>query len=238
MGELITGLIPLALGILLSPLAYMALVAVLLSRLARVNGFAFLIGWSLGVVGVLTLSIWVFGLLDANPFGTPPPWVSIVRLVLGVFLVGAAVWVYRRGAVHMKQMSQAGSPREVAAAAPQLPGWLQAVDQFNPVQSVLLGLGIFVLNPVDATCAAIAGLDFVLADLPDAETVAIATGFAVLGILPIAIPVVLILLRGAKAQPFLDRTRQWIASHSGVLNAALLLVIGVLQLQKGVSGLI
>ncbi|WP_157002142.1 GAP family protein [Agromyces laixinhei] len=237
MGELIAGLVPLAFGILLSPLAYMALVAVLLSRLARVNGIAFLLGWGIGVVGVLAVSIWLFGAFDAHPLGESPLWMTVVRLVLGAFLVAAAVWVYRRGAKHLKAMAVANSPREVAAAAPQLPGWLQAVDRFNPFRAALLGLGIFVLNPVDATCAIIAGLDFVLTDLPDAETIAIATGFTVLGVLPIAIPVVLILLQGAKAQPFLNRTRGWIATHTGVLNAALLLVIGVLQLQKGISGL-
>jgi hypothetical protein len=38
MGELILGLVPVALGVVLSPLAIMALVAVLLSQNARANG--------------------------------------------------------------------------------------------------------------------------------------------------------------------------------------------------------
>jgi hypothetical protein len=38
MGDLILQLVPLALGVVLSPLAVMALVAVLVSRLARING--------------------------------------------------------------------------------------------------------------------------------------------------------------------------------------------------------
>lgn len=238
MGQLIVELLPLAFGILLSPLAYMALIAVLLSRLARVNGVAYLIGWAIGVVGVLALSIWLFGLLDVHDLAAPPAWVSVVRIVVGAFLLGSAVWVYRKGATHVKQMAVASTPREVAAAAPQLPGWLQAVDHFKPGRSAALGTGIFALNPVDASCAIIAGLDIVLADLPDGQSIAVGTGFAVIGILPIAIPVVLVLLRGAKAQPFLDSTRTWIAGHTSVLNAALLLVIAVLQLQKGIAALL
>ncbi|MEJ3405419.1 GAP family protein [Rathayibacter sp. YIM 133350] len=238
MGDLILELVPLAVGVLFSPLAYMALIAVLLSRLARVNGFAYLIGWAIGVVGVLALSIWVFGLLDVQPLGDPPVWVSILRLVLGLFLVGGAVWVYRRGATHVRTMSKANTPREVAAAAPQLPGWLQAVDTFTPVRSGLLGLGIFVLNPVDATCAIIAGLDLSLASVTDSEATVAGTLFAVLGILPIAVPVLYVLVLGEKAQPFLDATRRWIAGHTGALNAALLLVVGVLQLQKALTALL
>lgn len=238
MGPLIVELIPLALGILLSPLAYMALIAVLLSRLARVNGVAYLIGWSIGVVGVLAVSIWAFGLLEVPDLGPVPIWASVVRLLVGAFLVFAAVWVYRRGAAHVRQMARASTPREVAAAAPQLPGWLQAIDTFKPGRSLLLGTGIFTFNPIDASCAILAGLDIALAGLPDAQSIAVGTGFAVVGILPIAVPVALVLVRGEKAQPFLDGTRTWIAGHNSVLNAALLLVIGVLQLQKAITALL
>ena len=74
--------------------------------------------------------------------------------------------------------------------------------------------------------------------LPNAQSVAVGTGFAALGILPIAAPVVFVLVRGERAKPFLDATRTWIAGHTGVLNAALLLVVGILQLQKGISALL
>ncbi len=62
--------------------------------------------------------------------------------------------------------------------------------------------------------------------------------FCLISILPIAIPVLYVLVRGAKAQPSLDRLRNWIAGHTSALNAALLLVIGALQLEKGISGLL
>jgi hypothetical protein len=50
--------------------------------------------------------------------------------------------------------------------------------------------------------------------------------------------VVLVIARGTKAQPALDRVRTWIAGNTHVLNAALLLVIGALQLEKGVTALV
>lgn len=58
------------------------------------------------------------------------------------------------------------------------------------------------------------------------------------GTLPIALPVLYVLARGENAQPQLGRVRRRIAGNTHVLNAALLLVIGAIQLQKGISGLL
>jgi len=238
MGPLVVELIPTALGIVLSPLAIMALVAVLLSRLARVNGIAYLIGWAIGLGGLLVLFIWIFQLLDLRPHsGTPPAWVAVVRLILGVLFVCGAIWVYRKGAGRIRRMAAASTPKEVARAA-TLPGWLQSVSTFKPLRSLLLGVGLFVLNPVDASCAIVAALDIAQADITATEAALAAIGFWTVGILPIAVPVIWMLVAGAKAQPTLDALRTWIAGHTHVLNAALLLVIGVLQLQKAASALI
>ncbi|WP_029258456.1 MULTISPECIES: GAP family protein [unclassified Microbacterium] len=238
MGELILALVPVALGVVLSPLAIMALVAVLLSRDARMNGITYLIGWFLGLGGLMTLCLWLFPLLAVHELGEPPLWVPIVRVLLGLFLIGSAVWVYRKGRAHIAQMAAASSPREVVAASPQLPGWLHSVESFRPGRTLLLGLGLFVLNPVDASCAILAALDISLSDVDRSTGLWVAVVFVVIGTLPIALPVLYVVVRGADAQPLLDRVRTWIAGNTHVLNAALLLVIGALQLEKGISALL
>ena len=238
MGELILALVPVALGVVLSPLAIMALVAVLLSRDARMNGITYLIGWFLGLGGLMTLCLWLFPLLAVHELGEPPLWVPIVRVLLGWFLIGSAVWVYRKGRAHIAQMAAASSPREVVAASPQLPGWLHSVESFRPGRTLLLGLGLFVLNPVDASCAILAALDISLSDVDRSSGLWVAVVFVIIGTLPIALPVLYVVVRGADAQPLLDRVRTWIAGNTHVLNAALLLVIGALQLEKGISALL
>jgi len=70
------------------------------------------------------------------------------------------------------------------------------------------------------------------------EGAVVAVGFVVVGVAPIAVPVAYVLARGGAAAPVLERLRVWIAGHTNVLNAALILVIGVLQLQKAVSALV
>jgi len=238
MGDLILSLLPLALGVVLSPLAIMALVAVLLSRNARANGAMFMVGWAVAVIVVLLASFWIFTALSVHERAAPPDWVAVLRLVLGLGLLLGAVFVYRRGRAKVQQMAAASTPADVVAAAPQLPGWLHAVETFSPVRSLLLGFGIFILNPVDASCAILASLDLRLATIPGGQVLVVGIVFAVLGILPIALPVVLTLVRGTAAKPMLDRVRTWIAGNTSTLNAALLLVIAVLQLQKAVSGLL
>ncbi|KRD51814.1 GAP family protein [Microbacterium sp. Root280D1] len=237
MGELLVTLIPVALGVVLSPLAIMALVAVLLSRRASANGIAFLIGWVVGLAGLLTLALWLFTVFEVHGLREPPLWVPILRLLIGLFLAGAAVWVYRKGSARIRQMAAASSPQQVVAAAPQLPGWLHAVETFRPVRTGFLGLALFVLNPVDASCAIIAALDISLAQVGD-DAVWVALAFVVVGTLPIAMPVFYVAIRGERSQPLLDSARRWVAGNTHVMNAALLLVIGALQLQKGISGLL
>jgi MFS family permease len=235
MADLVVSLLPLVLGIVMSPLAIMALVAVLLSRRARVTGVFFAAGWALGIALSLGASYAILGAFDLQPRSTPPDWVSAVRLVFAVVLLLGAVYIYRKGHARAVAMAHARTPTDVTVAAPQLPGWLRSVEHFTPTRSLLLGLGIFVLNPVDLSCAIIAALDVRLAGLGGGADAAILVTFGLLGVLPILVPVLLVLVRGARATPVLASIRTWIASHTSLLNAALVLVIALLQAQKAVS---
>jgi hypothetical protein len=240
MGEVVLDLVPLAVGIVFSPLAIMALVAVLLSRRPRLSGVLFLAGWAAATTAVLALSYGFLGQLRvAQPSGAEPSvWVSILHLVLGLVLVGGGVWEYRKGRAVLRRMAAATTHAEIISAAPQLPGWLQAASGFTGIRSFLLGFGIFALNPVDLSCALIAGIDIRTAELPPGASTALLIGFGVAALIPILIPVAVVLVLGGQAEPLLARVRTWIAEHNGIINAALLLMIGTLQLQKGLSALL
>lgn len=238
MGELIVSLVPLALGVVMSPLAIMALVAVLVSKRARVNGTAFLIGWTVAILLTLAVSYIVFGFLQVHERGQPPIWASVVRLAIAVLLIVAAIWIYRRGHARTLAMAAAASPSDVVAAAPQLPGWLRAVDEFTPIRSAILGFGIFGLNPVDVSCTVLAVLDVRSADVSPTFATGAIVVFAIVGILPIAAPVFYTLVKGAAAEPMLEKARAWIAGHTSALNAGLLVLIGAMQLQKALSALV
>ena len=59
MGQAIGGSLPLAVGIALSPIPIIAVILILTSDRARVNGLAFGLGWlaGLGIVGAIFLSL-------------------------------------------------------------------------------------------------------------------------------------------------------------------------------------
>ncbi|MBS1907005.1 MAG: GAP family protein [Actinobacteria bacterium] len=231
-------LLPVLLGVIASPLAVMALVAVLLSARARRNGPLYLLGWSLAV-GIAVLAAYgLLGLADGTGRADhPAPWVPFARLVLGVLLGVAAVWTHRRSRAKLALMAAATTPEEVTAAAPQLPGWLRSVESFTPGRSFALGLGIFLLNPVNMSCAIIAALDVRLADLSAPAPAVFLTVFIVLSIVPMAVPVLLVLRLGSAAAPVLDRIRSWIAAHNGTLSAVMLAIVGFGQIQKALAAL-
>ena len=73
MGKAIGGSLPLAVGIALSPIPIIAVVLMLTSRKAKVNGPAFILGWllGLGIVGAIVLAL-PDRARPANPAPRPP----------------------------------------------------------------------------------------------------------------------------------------------------------------------
>ena len=61
MGAAIGQSLPVAVGVLLSPMPIVAMVLMLVSARARSNGFAFLVGWFLGVLGAGAVIVLVVG---------------------------------------------------------------------------------------------------------------------------------------------------------------------------------
>lgn len=237
MGSLLLSLTPLALGALMSPLAVVAVVVVLLSRRPGANGVALLMGWLVGIVLVLVVGFFLAAALAGRQRSDPPLWVELLRVVIGVVLIGAGVVVWRRKQAAIRQMAHAQRPADVVAAAPQLPGFLKSVAEFQPGRCLLLGAALFVVNPVDFACALGAGVDIAVADVPTPSAVVATLLFIVVAILPIAVPVGVYLVQGQAADPFLNRLRQWIANNTTALNAGMLVLIGVIQLVKGLKGL-
>lgn len=235
--ELSWTLVPVLLGVVASPLAVIALVAVLLSRSARRNGVMYLIGWSCAVLVSVLLGYWLFGWLEVDRDAGPKPWVPYVRLAAGVLLAVGAVWTYRRSKAKIRLMATASSPEEIVAAAPQLPGWLHSIDSFTAQRSLALGLGIFLLNPINVSCALIAALDIRLAGLSGTASWVFLVAFMLLSIAPMAVPVFLVLAKGEKAEPFLAILRSWIAAHNGSLSTVFLGIIAFMQIQKALEAL-
>ena len=71
-------------------------------------------------------------LLNVRLSATPPLWVAYLRFVIAVILIVLGIYLLRRGRGRAVAMAHAASPGEIINAAPQLPGWIRAVDTLHP----------------------------------------------------------------------------------------------------------
>lgn len=228
-------LIPVALGVMASPVAVMALVGILLSRHARRNGVAYLMGWFASATVLLLIGILAFTAADAPGEFHEASWVPFVHISIAAVCLVGALWTFLRARLVVARVAAARTPDELAAATPQLPGLVRSVAGFTPGRSFLLGLGIF-LTPMNIALVAGAAIAIVLATLPTLEVLLTAYGFLIAATAPVAIPVLFVLVRGDRADPMLRLLRQWMLRGSGFLTAGVLAAVGVLQIVRALQG--
>jgi threonine/homoserine/homoserine lactone efflux protein len=221
MNEAIGAVLPLAVGVALSPVPIIAVILMLVSRRARSNGPAFILGWLVGlaIVGVIVLA--VAGPGNASDDGDPATWVGVLKLVLGALLVLIAVKQWR------------GRPAE--GEQPPMPKWMGAIDGFTPPKALGAGVLLSGLNPKNLLLAVGAGAAVAQTGIPGGQQ-AIAYGvFAVLGTVGVAIPVVIYFALGDRAPEVLGRLQTWMGRHNAVIMAVLCLVIGVKLVGDGIA---
>ena len=224
MGAAIGAVLPLGLGVALSPLPIIAVVLMLATPRGRRNGPAFIARWVLGlaVVGIVVLVISA-GAGASDDQAGPATWVEVVKLVLGVALIGLAARQWQ------------GRPR--GDEAPALPGWMSSIDAFGPGKAFGLAVVLSAVNPKNlllvvaaATAIAQTGVD------AGGQAVALAV-FVVLGTLGPGLPLGIYYALGARSAHVLEGLRQWMAAHNTAIMTVLLLVIGLKLVGNGVSGL-
>src|SRR4249919_3692261 len=114
-----------AIGAALSPFPIVAVVLMLATPRAKVNGPLFIVGWLFGfaVIGVVVLAI--VG-PSATTSSDPATGVSWLKLALGVLLLGVARRQFRK--------------RPQGDEETPAPKWMGAVDHFGPGKAVLAGV--------------------------------------------------------------------------------------------------
>lgn len=221
MGDVIGGILPLALGVAVSPIPIIAAILMLLSSRARSNGLGFLGGWVLGI----TVAVVVFSLLGsiipAADSDASKPVAGVVKIVLGVLLLLLALKQWRS--------------RPVAGAEPILPKWMSAVDGMTPVTALGLGFLLSAVNPKNLLMAVGAGVDIGGGGLSaGGATVAIVV-FVLLASSTVAVPVIGYLAASDRMKAPLESLRVWLVHNNAVVMGVLLLVIGVVMIGKGLG---
>ena len=223
MGEAIGQSLPLAIGVALSPIPIIAVVALLTSSRARSLGPVFVLGWLLGLVVVGAIVLVVVGPSGAGSSGQRTRWVSWVLIVLGVLLLVVAVR-------HLRGRTRGGEE------AP-LPAWMGAIDRLKP--AVVLGGGAVLGGVRPRSLLLVVGGAAAIAQTGIAggqQAIAYAV-FAVVATIGVAVPVVIYLVMGTRSAGLLGRLRGWMRRNDAVILAVVLLVIGGMLIGDGISGL-
>ncbi|WP_402463859.1 GAP family protein [Isoptericola aurantiacus] len=220
MGAAIGQSLPVAVGVLVSPLPIVAVVLMLASGRARANAFTFLATWFVAVGAVALVVALVAGAATPDDAG-PAPWVGVVKIVLGVLLLLLAVRQWR------------GRPR--GDAEPPTPRWMAAVDAFTPVKAAGLAALLGAVNPKNLLLAVSGGVAISSATTDTGDQVVAAVVFALVASIGVAAPVAVYVSMGDRAAAILDELRTWLVRHNPVIMAVLLLVIGAKMLGDGIS---
>jgi threonine/homoserine/homoserine lactone efflux protein len=225
LGQAIGDLLPLALGIAISPIPIIAVILMLFSERARANSAMFLLGWITGVLGGMVILLIIANTQDLTQSnGQPDDSVSTIKLVLGALLIFAALRQWQK------------RPKE--GETPTLPKYLQAVDTLTPLKALGLGVILAAVNPKNLMMLVAGAITIAQADLSDNDTVIAVIVFVVIAISTVTVPVVLYNVMGTRAQPILDSMRTWLAANNAAVMAVLLLVIGVVVIGKGIAPII
>ncbi len=223
MGKAIGGSLPLAVGVALSPIPIIAVVLMLTSRKAKVNGPVFVLGWllGLGIVGAIVLSI--AGPAGASKSGSPAVWVSWVKVVLGVLLLLLAVRQFR------------GRPR--GDEQPQMPKWMATIDKTTPLAALGLAAALSGANPKNLLLAVSGGAAIAQTGISGGQQAIAYLVFAVIGTLGVGAPVVIYFALGKRSQKLLGELKDWMSQHNAVIMAVLCLVIAAKLIGDAISSL-
>jgi hypothetical protein len=221
MGQGISEVLPFAIGIAISPIPIIAIVLILFSNRATVNGLAFLVGW-MGGLAVVGTAVYLFAdAANAASDSTTSDTISWGKVLLGVLLLSLA----RR---NFAKRPAPGQPEE-------LPKWMATVETITPIKAVGLAVVLSVVNPKNLVLAvgAAAGLGQLGVSSKDAVVALVV--FVVVASLSILFAVGYELLGGERAHATLDHMKEWMTEHNHAVMAVLFLVFGVVLISKGIG---
>jgi threonine/homoserine/homoserine lactone efflux protein len=224
MGTTIGDLLPLALGVGISPVPIIAVILMLLAPRARATSVGFLVGWVAGIVVVSVVFVLLASTLGGDSSDEPSAATSWIQLIIGVGLIALG-------------FRQWGTRPAVGEPA-KLPRWMSAIDSFTPGKALGLAFVLAAVNPKNLLMAVAAGTTIGSAGLSTGQVVVCVAVFVVLAASTVAVPVVAYLLAAERMRRPLDELKGWLQQNNVTVMAVLLLVIGVALLGKGLGGLL
>jgi hypothetical protein len=212
-------LIPLALVISLSPLSIIPAVLVLQAPRPKPTSLAFFAGWLLGLAA-LTAGFVASSDALGDLRKSPPAWVSWLRVVLGLALIGYGIYEWLTRHRHTES-----------------PKWMRSFTTLTPARAGLTGLVLVVVRPEVLICCALSGLAIGSGGLGMAAKWIMAMVFVAVAASTVAVPVLAYAGAGDRLDDPMARLKDWMEQNNAALLAAILVVIGLMVVYNGVHAL-
>ncbi|UGT57321.1 GAP family protein [Nocardia asteroides] len=219
MGQVLGDLLPLAVGIALSPIPIVAAILMILSRNAGGAAKGFAAGWVLGILLVTVIVTLVSGSLSDESAQEPSAVVSWIKIVLGAGLIVLAVRQWQ------------------ARADTAVPAWMQAIDSMTTAKATGLGALLSGVNPKNLLLGLSAGLVIGGAGLGTGATITAVVVFTLLASSTVLAVVLGYLVAADRLRPTLNSLREWLQANNHAVMAIVLVVMGAVVLGKGIGGL-
>lgn len=223
MGAAIGEMLPLAIGIAISPLPIIAIILILTTPKARTNGLAFLGGWVLGLAVVAVAVLIITDAAETATSNDTSRIVSVIKIVLGLLLLFLA-W---------RKFQKRPRPGEETP----MPQWMAALDRFTPARSVAVGALLAGPKPKNLILNAAAAAGIAQSGIGGLQQAAVLILLILIGSIGIIVPVAVYFTMGDKAAQVLDEWRTWLATNNATVMMVLFLVFGVTLVGKGIAGL-
>jgi hypothetical protein len=207
------------LGIAASPFAVVPAVLLLFAARPGACSAGFAAGWAVGVGGVTLLAVVLADVLSLPD--APPTWVSWARIALGALLLGY------------------GGPQLVRRpdAEPQVPGWMRSLEEATPGSALRFGLLASGPNPKVALLAVAGGFSLGADEQGWGRELVLVLAFTALATSTALAPVLAHAVAGEAALRVLARVKDWLVAHLDLVMGAVMVVIGVALVWKGVAAL-
>ncbi|HUY65782.1 MAG TPA: GAP family protein [Acidimicrobiales bacterium] len=215
--------LPLALVVTISPLNIIPAILLLFTSRPLANALCFLGGFIVGVAVVLGLFVSITGAVNLSADSGHSGWTGGLKLVLGIYLVVAAVRKFR------------GRPR--AGEVGSMPKWMSGIAGYTPGRALGAGAVLGALNPKNlvvglATAAAISA-----GGLSVRQQFAVSAIYIFVAVLGVATPILVMVFLGDGAPEVLDGWNVWLRQNNASVMSVLFVVFGVVLIGQAISGL-
>lgn len=217
---LLTTILPLAFGAAVSPTVLLGIILVLsITKRPKLNGIAFYIGSIILLLIVVALGI-ILGKGAEIASGKPP------SLTSAYFDVILAILLILLGIRKIVKEDKGLDKSRFKGDKP-----LSAGKSF--VESLLFGLGLFVINFTTTLLVFAAGKDIGLSPAPLVDKLLVIIILTIITLIVVEIPLLVYLLLPKTANKLLEPVNIWMQKNGKYLMAAILFIFGIYLLVKG-----